>query len=69
VPITTWANATATVDVPDDVTDPAIIAEMALEQFEGASLCRQCSSLDLGDEWNTVLDSKTGRPEVYKVTE
>lgn len=59
VPLTTWADIAVDVDVPDDVTDPNAIAELAMEQVN-VSLCHQCAgsrndSLTLGDEYSAVL--------------
>ena len=75
VPMTTWASTVVDVDVPDDITDPEQIAELALQQMAeegGPSLCHQCASgrrgsggLELGDEWGAVQHD--GKPEVTRL--
>lgn len=67
VPLTTWANATVTVET--DETDPEKIAQLAQEQV-AVSLCHQCADsrndgLDIGDEWSAVLTE--GKPEICQV--
>jgi len=61
VPMTTWANISVEVEIPDGVTDPETIAELTLEAFQGVSLCNGCtghrnSGLDVGDEFELVTD-------------
>lgn len=70
VPLVSYANATVTVEAPDDA-DPEEIVEAAL--MEGVpSICAQCSgwgrdySIDMGDEWEPVGEDAEA-PEVYKV--
>lgn len=72
VPFTTWANISVEVDVPDGVTDPERIAELAMEAFQGTSLCHQCggdrnSNLELGDDFEAVADLNTGVVIVTKL--
>lgn len=65
VPLTTWADATVTVET--DETDPEKIVDLAMEQVS-VSLCHHCSGNDgltLGDTWEPVQND--GKPEVYKV--
>lgn len=67
VPLTTWANATATVET--DETDPEKIAELAMEQH-AVSLCHQCAGrdgLEIGDIWDPIMDG--GKPEVHKISD
>ncbi|WP_035838964.1 hypothetical protein [Kitasatospora azatica] len=62
VALTTWANTSVEVEVPDDVTDPERIAELAVEHNDPPTLCNQCSGggrsghqeLELGDDWQAV---------------
>jgi hypothetical protein len=69
VPLTTYASATVTVET--DETDPEKIAELALAQGV-PGICAQCGgwgrdhSLEIGDEWEPVMNGKTEEPEVYK---
>ncbi|WP_354643927.1 hypothetical protein [Kitasatospora camelliae] len=55
VTLTTSANAVVDVEVPDDVTDPEEIAELAVAALEdeGApDLCNACATpVQLGDDW------------------
>lgn len=65
--IFTYVNSSVTVEVPDEVTDPTEIAERALEQDQGHSLCHGCArDLDLGDEWQYAIDPETGKPDVMR---
>jgi len=69
VPLMTWANIAVDVDAPEDAT-PEQIAELAIEQHEGTSLCHQCAGtrnngLEIGDEWEPVLHD--GVPEVTRI--
>ena len=58
--LTTTASATVNVEVPDDVTDPEEIAELAWSEAEFPTLSAQASgwgqswSMDLG-EWETEI--------------
>ncbi|MET9385288.1 hypothetical protein ABZY09_30510 [Streptomyces sp. NPDC002928] len=68
VPLTSWANISVT--VVTDETDPEKIASLAAEAAS-PSLCHQCAgggndSLDVGDEWDPVINEETGKPEVYR---
>lgn len=74
VPMTTWASTTVEIEVPDDITDPEQIAELALEQMAvegGPTLCHQCSSsrngggLEIGDEWEPA--ESDGKPEITRI--
>lgn len=74
VPMSTWASTVVEVDVPDDVTDPQQIADLALEQMAekgGPTLCHQCAGsrngggLDIGDEWEAVQNN--GQPEITRI--
>jgi len=72
VPMATWANTTVEVEVPDHVTDPEEIADLALEQMDPPTLCHQCtggwrgaSSLDLGDVWEPARFD--GKPDVNRL--
>ena len=67
VPLTTWANASITIET--DETDLETVARMAEEKIH-ASLCHQCSNegnsyLEIGDEWTVPTHPTTGKPEVH----
>lgn len=73
VPMTTWANSSVIVEVPDDVTDPEAIAELARVKFheDSPTLCNGCTGghsqgapeLEIGDEWDIPLDDH-GNPSI-----
>lgn len=74
VPMTVWASTTVEIDVPDHITDPEQIAELAIEHMAetgGPTLCHQCSSsrngggLEVGDEWEPVTDD--GKPSITRL--
>ncbi|MFF8992598.1 hypothetical protein ACF09H_22210 [Streptomyces sp. NPDC014983] len=53
---TLTTHAGTAVDVETDQTDPAAIAELAMEELDIGSLCHQCASkVTLGDAWQPVL--------------
>lgn len=67
-------SASGTIDVETDETDPETIVEQALD--EGIhGICAQCSgwgrdtSLEIGDEWEVVVNDETGLPDIYKLEE
>lgn len=69
VPLTTWANATVTVET--DSTDPEEIAQLAWENTP--DICANCGgwgrdfSLEIGDEWESVPRSKDdSTPTIYR---
>lgn len=69
VPLTSWANATVTVET--DETDPEKIVELAYDDTPG--ICAQCGgwgrtfSLEIGDEWETVPRSDDDpTPTIYR---
>lgn len=63
VTLITNASTVVEVTVPDDVTDPTTIAELAIEENRGPNLCHQCSGggrsngqeLTIGDDWEPVM--------------
>ena len=74
VPFTTWANTSVEIEVPDDVTDPEQIAELAWEQMGeegGPTLCHQCTGtrngggLEIGDEWEPARFD--GKPSISRL--
>lgn len=69
VPLVTAAITVVAVTVPDDVTDPVQIAELAVRQNVAPTLCNHCAHADgqelmLGDDWDWSADPKTGEPIV-----
>lgn len=73
VTLTTHANTTVEIDAPDDATLEEI-AELAVQQNEGPTLCRQCSGgdfghqhLDLGDDW--TVSQPGGIPLIARIAE
>lgn len=73
VPFTTWANISVEVEVPDNVTDPQEIVELAQEADQGTSLCRQCggsrnNGLEIGDDFEPVMEEKPDGQQVPIVT-
>ena len=66
----TIASTSIEVEVPDEVTDPEEIAELAEEQADFPTLCHQCTggtrfqsqNLELGDEWEPLRED--GKPVV-----
>jgi len=76
VPMTTWASTTVEIEVPDDMTDPEQIAEIAERQLHAdgiPSLCHQCAggtrygsqNLEIGDEWEAA--ETDGKPGVIRL--
>lgn len=75
VPFTTWASTVIEVEVPDDMTDPEQIADLALEQMakeSGPALCHQCAigrrgngGLEIGDEWEPTRDGD--KPDITRL--
>ena len=60
--LTTTASAAVDIEVPDDVTDPEEISEIAWNEAEFPSLSAQASgwgqswSMDLGEWGNEIVD-------------
>ncbi|GLW73712.1 hypothetical protein Kpho02_60100 [Kitasatospora phosalacinea] len=73
VTLTTHANTTVEIDVPENATTEEI-AELAVAQNEEAAptLCCQCASgqfgsqhLDLGDDWTVAAPG--GQPAIARI--
>lgn len=76
VPFTTWASTIVDIEVPDDVTDPTEIVELAerkLYDIGTPDLCHQCSgggrggtgNLSIGDDdWAVPIHN--GAPEITR---
>ena len=72
VSLTTYANTVVDVDAPDDAT-PEEIAELAIEQNQGPTLCHHCTGgtrdgrqyLEIGDDWEPATFD--GQPLVTRI--